>query len=169
MRRASPLLVLATASVFGLNACSGDEPADSASSEEGKRYAVVTAVADPCALVTKAQADRALGAESTQDRPAEANIPPNLVTCRYTAPRGQGLAVMSVMVRTGYSESEARSGFQAIRDSGQTEPVSGLGDDAFWLADQLYVLKGTRSITVSGDVEKSTAQDLARNAIERLP
>jgi hypothetical protein len=127
------------------------------------------AAIDPCALVTQAEADKALGGGAKQERPGEANIPPNLVTCRYMAPRGEGLAVMTVMVRTGYSENEARSGFQGTRELGETETVTGLGDEAFWLADQLYVLKGVRSLTLAGDVERTTAEELARTAVNRLP
>ena len=127
------------------------------------------AAIDPCALVTQAEADKALGGNAKQERPGEANIPPNLVTCRYTAPRGEGLAVMTVMVRTGYGENEARSGFQGTRELGETESVSGLGDEAFWLADQLYVLRGSRSLTLAGDVDKTTAEELARSAVNRLP
>lgn len=143
----------------------GNSAGTSATGRSGNSQAAI----DPCALVTQDEAEKALGAGAKQDRPGEANHPPNLVTCRYTAPRGEGLSVMTVMVRTGYSENEARSGFQGTRELGETESVSSLGDEAFWLADQLYVLKGIRSLTLAGDVDKTTAEDLARTALDRLP
>jgi hypothetical protein len=72
------------------------------------------------------------------------------------------------MVRTGFSDAEAKTGFQGTRDVGPTEAVSGLGDDAFWLGDQLYVLSGRRSLTLAGDVDKTTAQRLAQQAVDRM-
>jgi hypothetical protein len=161
------LSALAIASAL-TGGCGGDRAADSGTSTPPDGSSSSAATIDPCALVTKAEADQALGAEATQERPSEANIPPRLVTCRYTAPRGQALAVMTVMVRIGYSDSEARTGFQGTRQLGNTEPVAGLGDDAFWLMNQLYVLKGTRQLTISGDVSKEQVQQLARQAVARL-
>jgi hypothetical protein len=148
--------------------CGGDRPGDSTSTTPPAGSAGSDAALDPCTLVTRAEADQALGAASTPERPGEANIPPRLLTCRYTAPRGQGLAVMTVMVRAGYSDAEAKTTFQGMREVGPTQPVAGLGDDAFWLADQLWILKGTRSISVSGDLDHATGEALARKALERL-
>jgi hypothetical protein len=169
MRCVSSLVALAIVSAVAMPGCGGDRPTGSASSAPAAQSADATRAVDPCTLVTNAEATQALGAEARQDRPSEANIPPRLLTCRYTAPRGEGLAVMSVMVRTGYSDAEAKSSFQGTREVGQTEAVSGLGDDAFWLMDQLYVLKGTRSVTVAGDIERAAAEELARKALDRLP
>jgi hypothetical protein len=164
--------------VYGVAACAlamtvaagcGSEDAGREAASSSGQPAGSKAAIDPCALVTQGEADTALGGSARQERPGEANIPPNLVTCRYTAPRGEGLAVMTVMVRTGYSENEAKSGFQSTRELGDSETVSGIGDEAFWLADQLYVLKGVRSLTLAGDVDRTTAEDLARSAVNRLP
>lgn len=167
MRLSGPLRALALAAAVAAAACGGDDAAPSGSPSSSASSSSSTAV-DACALVTQAEADRALGAASKQDRPSEANIPPRLSTCRYTAPRGEGLAVMTVMLRIGSSAAEAKSSFQGTRDVAPTEAVANLGDEAFWLADQLYVLKGMRSMTLAGDIQKDTAEQLARTAVERL-
>jgi hypothetical protein len=98
--------VLGLGIIAALAGCGGDGASDSvpstssAAADAGAPDA--GAAIDPCALVTKAEVDEALGATSTEERPSEANYPPTLVTCRYTAPRGAGVAVMTVMVRTGW-------------------------------------------------------------------
>ena len=77
---------------------------------------------------------------------------------------------MSLIVRHGYSDAEAQSGFQATREvMPGADSVAGLGDDAFWLADQLNVLVGRRQLTLAGDFDKATAERLARTAVSRLP
>jgi len=123
-----------------LQACGGSEDA----SPNGT--AAVNAI-DPCTLVT---------------------APPRLATCRYTAPRGAGLAVMTVMVRQGYSDTEARTGFEGTREVfGDAENID-LGDQAFFAAEQLHVLSGTTHLTISGDFGSAVATDLAERALGRL-
>ena len=147
-----------------LQACGGgDEAAPSSASGT----AAVSEI-DACTLVTADEAAQALGAAAQAERPSAGNVPPRLATCRYTAPRGAGLAVMTVSVRQGYSDTEARSGFEGTRDVlGQVENVD-LGDQAFFAAEQLHVLRGSTHLTISGDFGSAVAADLAERALERL-
>jgi hypothetical protein len=93
-----------------------------------------------------------------------------LSTCRYVAQRGQGLAVLTVMVRSSDSASEARSGFQSAREQFPgAETVSGIGDEAFWVANQLNLLRGTVYVNITGDVDRAAAQSLAHVVLTRLP
>jgi hypothetical protein len=145
-----------------LQACSDAD--ESASSGE----AAIAAI-DPCLLVTPAEAAQALGAPAEADRPREANIPPRLATCRYAADRDPALAVMTVMVRQGYSDSEAKTSFDLAREQfAQAEGVDGLGEQAFRLGDQLHVLSGTTHFTIAGDIDDAVARSLAEQALERL-
>ena len=126
---------------------------------------------DPCALVTSAEATQALGAAvGPAERPREANHPPRMVTCRYVAPKGQGVAVMTVLVQRSDTASQARIGFQSAKEQfpGATN-VPGLGDDAFAVANQLNVLKGPVHLNITGDFDLGTSKSLAANALQRLP
>jgi hypothetical protein len=125
---------------------------------------------DPCGLVTTEEAGNALGAPvGNPERPKEANFPPRMTTCRYVAKRERGVAVMSIMVRRSDSASEARAGFRAAREQfPKAEAVPGLGDESFWIANQLNVLSGTNYVNITGDVDRETAQSLARSALKRL-
>lgn len=144
-----------------LHACGGGDEASTSNTAAANEI-------DPCTLVTADEAAQALGAAAQADRPSEANIPPRLATCRYTAPRGVGVAVMTVMVRQGYSDTEARTGFEGMREIfDETENVE-LGDEAFFAAEQLHVLRGTTQLTISGDFGADVAADLAERALGRL-
>ena len=125
---------------------------------------------DPCTLVTGAEATTVLAAPAgAPERPTEANNE-NLSTCRYVAPRGQGVAVLVVMV---YGADVSKMAFESAKAQQFTmEPVTGVGDEAFWIGDPLrtlYVLKGVRYVSFGGDMSRDQAKNLAMTAIQRLP
>jgi hypothetical protein len=92
-----------------------------------------------------------------------------MATCRYVAPRGQGVAVMSVMVQRSDTADQARRGFQAAKEQfPAATAVSELGDDAFAMANQLNVLQGTVYLNITGDFDLATAKSLAQSALQRL-
>ncbi|HEY5569580.1 MAG TPA: hypothetical protein VIM81_20325 [Gammaproteobacteria bacterium] len=142
-----------------LTACGSDEsPTETASVE-----------IDPCAVVTAADVEQVLSvANSEADRPSEANNE-YLATCRYVAPEGQGLKVITVMVT---SPEYGRAGFETAKEQPfESEDVTGVGDDAFWMSDlnTLHVLGGDVHISISGDVDLEQAKALAVPALGRLP
>lgn len=152
-------LLLAQCALLLLAACRSDEGA-------AETAGTVTDIPDPCALVTEADAEEALGAPiSESDRPREANNE-YLATCRYVAPRGAGVAVMTIMVH-GQS---GRAGFSSLREQPfEIEDVAGVGDEAFRIADTLYVLQGEVFFSIGGDLAPEQAKTLAMNVIGRLP
>lgn len=150
-------------------ACGGGEQPAAESSAASAAPAQAGST-DPCALVTAAEAEAALGGTvGAPERPREANIPPALTTCRYVAPRGQGVAVLVVMVRRSRSAAEAQTGFRTTREvMPGAETVTGVGDQAFWVADGLHVLKGTTYVSFTGNVDRDAARKLADAALPRL-
>jgi hypothetical protein len=153
--------------LFLVAACKGEERADSASSAAANQTG---ADIDPCQLVTRAEAEQALAAAPDAERPSEANNE-YLATCRYVAPRGEGVVVLAVSV----SRQNGKVGFQNARrmeeEGFKIQSMSGLGDDAFWVADPLhtlYVLEGDTYLSLGGDVQLEQATPLARQALQRL-
>jgi hypothetical protein len=121
--------------------------------------------------VTREEASQALGAAvETVERPPAGNIPPRLATCRYLAPRGQGVAVMTVLLQRSDTDSQAQAGFTAAREQfpGATA-VTDVGDDAFAIANQLNVLRGRVYLNITGDFDLDRAKTLAQSAVPRLP
>ena len=141
----------------------GAAPADSAAAPPSSGI-------DPCALVTKAEAEEALGAPVGEaERPSEANIPPHLSSCRYTARRGAALAILTLMVRTGYGGSESKTGFESAKQQFPgAEAVAGIGEDAFFLGNQLNILQGNVYLTIGGDFDLETAKTLGQRALQRI-
>ncbi len=170
----SPLPALGLGVLCLLAACGGDTERESsgdpgfAPQTQGSSDAPEI---DPCTLVTGDEAGSVLGASVAEgQRPSEANIPPRLVTCRYVAQRGEGMAVLTVMVRSSTNADEATTGFGMARDQYEgAQPVDGVGDEAFWLGNQLNVLEGPEYLIIGGDVELAQAKVLARQALQRLP
>lgn len=139
--------------------------------EEAMPAESAAAAIDPCTLVTSAEAGQALGVTvGAPERPSEANHPPVLVTCRYLGPRDQGVAVLTIMVRQSDSPATARAGFRSLREQYQgLETLDGIGDEAFFMGNQLNVLEGTVHLNITGDFDRATATSLAKQAAARLP
>lgn len=155
-------LILAQCALLLLAACgSGEGSAETAGT--------TVDVPDPCALVTDADAEQALGAPSESDRPREANSG-YMATCRYVAPRGDGVAVMTIMV---HGHESGRAGFRLLREQPfEIEDIAGVGDGAFWMGGQsgtLYVLHGEMFFSIGGDLALEQAKALAMKVVDRLP
>jgi hypothetical protein len=76
---------------------------------------------------------------------------------------------MSVLVQQSDTADQARRGFQSAKEQFPgAAVVPGLGDDAFAMANQLNVLKGTVFVNITGDFDVATATTLAQRALERL-
>jgi hypothetical protein len=76
---------------------------------------------------------------------------------------------MSVLVQQSDTADQARRGFQSAKEQFPAATVvPALGDDAFAMANQLNVLKGTVYLNITGDFDVATATTLAQSALERL-
>jgi hypothetical protein len=76
---------------------------------------------------------------------------------------------MSVLVQRSDTADQARRGFRSAKEQFPgAAVVPGLGDDAFAVANQLNVLKGTVYLNINGDFDLATSKTLAQSALERL-
>lgn len=122
------------------------------------------ALADPCRLITQADAATAIGAPPS-GQPKSVAQPFGIKLCTYTA-TGQGSLGIAIgpadIVRNGASVAPT--------------PVPGLGDEAIWSAPAtLYVRHGKTGIEVdlsryngNNTTTKQAAITLARTALTRL-
>jgi len=139
---------------------------------------------DPCALVTKADAEAILG--RSLGEPERGTIGP-FETCNY----GEGTFSDNVQVQVSselYTLSGFDDGMKAAAElvDAEAKPVSGLGDKAYSIGEVLYVQKGDvtlnflvatpklTELTRQGDTEAAEQQrlalatDLAAKALGRL-
>lgn len=126
-------------------------------------------IGDPCKLLVQADADKLFGHPAN---PGKSNFGSNSASCTYTSGSGDILAVNVL-----YEDQAAKDSndYTSVRTS-DTQPVAGLGDDAyynkaFWL---LTVAKGHWMVSVNANLggtnqalDKLTP--LAQLALQRLP
>ena len=126
---------------------------------------------DPCALVTKEEAEAALGAsvgEPTQD-----NSVPSFATCSYET--ADAMDIVGVSVTTYPDAGAATDMFQWGIDNG-FEVVDGVGDRAYRSQpfSDITFQKGKYEVDIdivlsSADEEFALAKDMAVRAAARMP
>lgn len=129
---------------------------------------------DPCALVTKAEIEAAVGT-AVLDPKSERLA--NLASCSFHDPAAPIFSLASVTVFAAASESDAREIFDLAKgNAADVQEVDGLGDDAYWddILGTLQVLEGTYEISVDvasgeGADQRRAAEDIAARALSRLP
>jgi hypothetical protein len=125
---------------------------------------------DPCALVTKAEAEAVLGAPSGEP---ETYFDSERASCRYET--SSGLDVVSVGVTIYESEEDAEDSFQFALDVNRYPEVGGIGDRAYQSPiNDITVLTGRYELSVDvtvkgGDADFPEARELAAKAVARLP
>jgi hypothetical protein len=109
--------------------------------------------ADACSLLTTSQISAAMGT------PAKDPIP-GPKGCVWNTVNGKGTAYLTLPDVSAYDSFKATA--QAV---GEYVAVSGLGDDAFFVTDNLYVKKGSNVILLRAKISGNT---LAQNqALEK--
>ena len=165
---------LGSAALFGLgvslllSGC-GDTQDSAAAGSDAAQTAAGERV-DPCTLLTAAEVEQVLGV-ATRAGSASGADDKYVALCSYA---GSG-ADRYRMVTVGVSRQNGTVVFENAKRLDEegiaVEPVSGMGEDAFWVGDlrTLYVLKGGTNLTIEGRMELDQAKALAAHAAERLP
>jgi hypothetical protein len=179
--------------LFGLAACGGDsgsekpavvaspqatgapstaEPeatAESGPTEEPQDGETATGV-NPCDLVTKGEAETALGASVGE--PKVEDTPP-VSACTYET---ANFETVQVVLTTFEDAGQAQDAFQSAIDINGYEEISGIGDRAYNAQPifDISVLKGKYDVSIDlalpdDQDEMAVAEDLARTAVDRLP
>jgi len=125
---------------------------------------------DPCALVTKEEAEAIVG-ESLDD--PLVTITELLASCLYSTPDFESVNV-DVLIYD--SEDNAEGGFELALDINDYPEIEGIGDRAYDSRPigDITVLKGKYELSVDvsvgdGEVDFETAKDVAAKAVDRLP
>jgi hypothetical protein len=125
---------------------------------------------NPCDLVTKGEAEAALGASVGE--PKVEDTPP-VSACTYET---ANFETVQVVVTTFEDAGQARDAFQSAIDINGYEEISGIGDRAYNAQPifDISVLKGKYDVSIDVALpddqdEMAVAQDLARTAVDRLP
>jgi hypothetical protein len=154
---ANPLLILTT--LVSLSACSNSTPAASSTSTSNPASAPqASSASGPCALITQAEAETALGKGATIN--ATHNPRTGMDECRLKPGNAPGIdeIIMLVHPATGWDE---------VKKQLMDKPAPGLGDDAFQNRAIGYnVRKGDKYVQVFGPVTNDNkANDKATHYI----
>jgi hypothetical protein len=120
--------------------------------------------------VTKEEVEAALGKPVGDGKKPE--VAQGLI-CQFVGTQGTQVWQLQVLVTETENESMMEAGFAAARESvagANPEDISGLGDEAFWIADakQLNIREGRTYMIVSGDASLEALQEVAEKALSRL-
>ena len=182
--RAAVVLLIAAFGVLLAAACGGGEDGDEAppggeatATEEPEEPEAdsgdeTTGGVELCSLVTKEEAEAVLGEPVDEPETGAA-------TCVYIASAIDSLGSVAVGHFEYPGEELAASSFDSSKETGgEIEPVSGIGDDAYWQAgiDGLSVLVGKHYLLISVTLKSQddaaaleASKELAQQVIDRLP
>jgi hypothetical protein len=172
LRRTVPALVIIPAVALLPLSCGGasDEPPAQKSAAPAATPQPAAAV-DACALLTRAEAETALG--KPVGEPVRQDVPP-VFSCAYQA--AGGIEGVSINVTAFSDARQAADAHQLAIKINNYEEIKGVGDRAYRsLIFDLTVLKGRYELSVdltssgdSKDAEFQKAKDLATRALARL-
>ena len=172
-RGAMPLAVL-TVLVLPIPGCGGgnDRPEPKAAPAPKPEAArPQPAAVDACALLTKAEAEAALG--TPVGDPVRGDVPP-VYSCSYVA--ADKLDNVSVDVTSYTDARQAYDAYLMAVKINNYEEMAGLGDRAYRsVVSDVDVLKGRFELSVdvtlpiSKDAQVQKAKEIAARALERLP
>jgi len=122
-------------------------------------------VPDPCALLTKAEAESILGGPVKDPQPN--SLGGNRICDYNTIKLYGGIAPYSVHIAiTPETPQVWDAGKKLHADAKESRPVAGLGDDAYFILDELDIYSDGRSINVTAmkDIDRPTHQQSVQDA-----
>src|SRR5512147_1580570 len=147
------VLVL-TLFLFSVSCSHNQSPSSSSKEAETKSAdtsktapAVESSLPDPCMLLTKAEAESILGAPIKDPQPN--SLGGNKICDYNTTKLYGGIAPYSIHIAIIPETRKVwDAGKKLHADAKESRPVADLGDDAYFLLDELDVLSNERSITI---------------------
>lgn len=144
------------------------------STEAGKAApAQQSTLPDPCVLLTKAEAESILGGPVKDPKPN--SLGGNRICDYNTVKLYGGIAPYSVHIAISAETRQVwDAGKKLHADAKESHPVAGLGDDAYFLLDELDIFSKGRAInvTVMKDIDRPThlksVQDAERSVAEKI-
>jgi hypothetical protein len=141
------LLILTACNQNNQSKTESNSPAQPATNAATTTTSAGADLPDPCKLLTKGEAEAVLG-EAVRD-PEPRSLGGVRICEYYTAAVHGGITPLWVHIAVA---PEQRSSWDAGKklhvDSKEARPVAGIGDDAYFLLDDLDVLSKQRSITI---------------------
>ncbi|MHB8840328.1 MAG: hypothetical protein ACYC56_00840 [Candidatus Aquicultor sp.] len=176
------LSVLIAVAIAGCGGSSVKAPSEKERRVENQKTVANTKIVDPSLLITRQEAEEALGEpvkEATINKTGNAM---GQVICLYNAVSEESsrfiqISVIQTQGMSGVMREQAQSAITTFRTTKQnTDPmkeVPGLADDAFWGTPGLHILKGDVYLNIAvgntnDPANLELAKKLAKIALSRL-
>lgn len=177
MRRMTTMAVIVTCAVLSLAGCDSSTDDTRATSAQNPA-AHAASLVDPCALLTKAEAETLLGEPV---KPAEVSENPAVGAklCMYNPVDEASMRFLQISLTQDAAMpgngNTAASIFHSLKSNfeGSRTDFNDLGDEAFIATGGLHMLKGAYYVNIgagntsSGDI-RSTLLEAGRKAVEKL-
>lgn len=159
--------------------CGGgaDKAAAPAGSAGGAKE-TAKALIDPGSLLTKAEAEAALGGKVKEPELKDTKNPLGQKICFYepVSEKIDHFIQISVVQNEGIAEKARQNGTSVTQLYQETKknltdakPVSGIGDEAFWGTGGLHILKGNVYLVISvGNTSKPESLELAKGVAGKV-
>lgn len=160
--------------------CGGSGKAGASQEDAGGAKETETAkvLIDPGTLLTKAEAEAALGEQVKEPELKDTKNPLGQKLCIYkpVSEKSDRFIQISVVQNEGMSEKVRQNGTnvtQLYQDTKKNltdaKPVSGIGDEAFWGTNGLHILKGNVYLVISvGNTGRPENLELAKGVAEKV-
>jgi hypothetical protein len=152
-----------------------------ASKPTEENQASVALITDACVLLTKEEVESVQGSPITETTSSShVDGPFRTLQCSYTAETNSKSVVLSLTRRDPVNNNNPREFWRATFGRNPAEEsekmpqrITGLGDDAHWVATALYILKGDAFISISagpddGENKLKRSKALAEKAVNRF-
>ncbi len=133
---------------------------------------------DPCTLLTKSEAEAALGETVKEPELKDTKNPLGQKICFYApvSDKSDRFIQLSVVQNEGMTKNLRDSGYnvkqlyeETKKNLTDAKPVTGIGDDAFWGTNGLHILKGNEYLNISvGNTSKPGNLELAKGLAEKV-
>jgi len=133
---------------------------------------------DPCTLLTKAEAEAALGEQVKEPEFTDTKNPLGQKLCLYSpVSENTGRFIQIGLVQNeGMGKNLRDQGYnveqlytETKKNLTDAKPVSGIGDEAFWGTNGLHILKGNVYLNISvGNSSKPENLELAKGLAEKV-
>ncbi|MCL4441425.1 MAG: DUF3558 domain-containing protein [Firmicutes bacterium] len=162
--------------------CGGSGKAGAPQGDAGGAKETARGLVDPCALLTRAEVEAALGEQVKEPEFKDSKNPLGQKLCFYApvSEKADRFIQLSVVQNGGMAKNLREQGYnveQLYRDTkknfADATPVPGIGDEAFWGTSGLHILKGNVYLNISpGNTSKPENLELAKRlagiALSRL-
>jgi hypothetical protein len=179
----SPVLSATTAASVTTNPEPSPTQPTASDSDIATSSETVAIQVDACALLDRADIETAIGREVLEPQNEQLS---NLACCSYGDPETPIISIVTVCAFVGShaeyyagAETQAKDIFeQGKNNAASIQPVSGLGNDAYWdeIFNSLHVSQGKYELSIEisldsedGETTLDLSRELAQKALQRLP